>query len=209
MTRFEELPLAAVVLCGGGSERMGRSKALLDFGGESLLQRVVRLVSQAAHPVVVSAAADQDLPGLDPGVLVVRDSVPDRGPLQGLADGLAAVGGGCHAAFVCTCDAPFIAPAYVRRLAELLGRHDAVVPLSGERRHTLSAVYRISVAVQAGRLLERGGRRMRELLDMIDVRFVTPDAWADLDLDFDALRNVNTPEEYRQALDEFKAAHRE
>jgi len=209
MTELQRPHLAGVVLCGGDSERMGRSKPLLDFGGESLLRRVVRIVSQAADPVVVSAAADQDLPGLDPAVLVVRDSVPDRGPLQGLAEGLAAVGSRCHAAFVCTCDAPFTTPAYIRRLGELLGRHDAVMPLSGDRRHPLSAVYRVGVAAQAGRLLERDGRRMTELLDMIDVRFVTPDAWGDLGLDLDPLRNLNTPEDYRQALDEFRAASSE
>ena len=83
------------------------------------------------------------------------------------------------------------------------------MPLSGDRRHPLSAVYRVGVAAQAGRLLERDGRRMTELLDMIDVRFVTPDAWGDLGLDLDPLRNLNTPEDYRQALDEFRAASSE
>ena len=201
-----QLRLGALVLCGGGSERMGTAKALLDFAGEPLLLRVIRIVAQAADPVVVSAAADQELPALDPGVLLVRDSLPGCGPLQGLADGLAVVGDRCDAVFVCTCDAPFVVPAYVSRLGELLGSHDAVVPSVGGRRHPLSAVYRVGVAAAAVRLLGHQDRRMGLFLDAIDVRLVTPRAWAELDLDFDPLRNINTPDEYRMAVAEFTRA---
>ena len=80
---------------------MGTAKAWLDFDGQPLLQRVVSAVGRAANPVVVSAAAEQDLPELAPQVQVVRDTVPDAGPLQGLADALAALGHRCDAVFVC------------------------------------------------------------------------------------------------------------
>ena len=65
--------LAGVVLCGGESSRMGSPKAWLDFGGEPLLARVVRVVSEAASPVLVVAAPGQDLPALSEDVTVVRD----------------------------------------------------------------------------------------------------------------------------------------
>src|SRR5581483_4939796 len=80
----------ALILCGGHSRRMGRPKAWLPFGPARMLQRVVRLVGQAAGPIVVVAAEGQDIPALPPSVTVVRVAVSDRGPLQGLAAGLAA-----------------------------------------------------------------------------------------------------------------------
>jgi molybdopterin-guanine dinucleotide biosynthesis protein A len=45
-----------IVLCGGKSTRMGVPKATLPFGPETMLQRVLRLLSTAVSPVVVVAA---------------------------------------------------------------------------------------------------------------------------------------------------------
>ena len=85
------MTLGAVILCGGQSRRMGQPKAWLPFGRERLLQRVVRLVSTAAEHVAVVAAPGQELPPLPASVVLARDPVRGKGPLQGLAAGLAAL----------------------------------------------------------------------------------------------------------------------
>src|SRR2546423_13915019 len=82
-----------IVLCGGQSKRMGRPKAWLPFAGELMLPRVVRLLEEAVRPIVVVAAPDQEVPPLPPHVAIVRDEEKGRGPLQGLAAGLAALRG--------------------------------------------------------------------------------------------------------------------
>src|SRR5437660_11771326 len=110
---------AGVVLCGGHSSRMGRPKAWLPFGDELMLPRVVRLLSEAVSPIVVVAAPDQDVPPLPPEVSIVRDEEKSRGPLQGLAAGLEAVRGRADAAYLSSCDVPFLKPAFVGRLIEL------------------------------------------------------------------------------------------
>src|SRR3954466_9001115 len=83
----------AVVLCGGRSRRMGQPKAWLPFGPERLLQRVVRLIGRGLGdgPIVGVAAPGQACPALPSSVIVVRDEVSGRGPLQGLATGLRAL----------------------------------------------------------------------------------------------------------------------
>jgi len=70
---------------------MGRPKAMLPFGPETLLQRVVRLLGQVVDVTVVVAAPGQKLPELPPSVVVAHDRHPDRGPLEGLAVGLQAL----------------------------------------------------------------------------------------------------------------------
>src|SRR5581483_12276350 len=83
---------AAIVVAGGRSVRMGRDKASLDWHGSTLLSRVSGILGRAVDgPVVVVAAAGQQLPALPPATEVVVDAFPDRGPLQGLHAGLAAV----------------------------------------------------------------------------------------------------------------------
>src|SRR5947209_3696514 len=150
---------AGVVLCGGQSSRMGRPKAWLPFGAELMLPRVVRLLGEAVAPVVVVAAPGQDLPPLPDDVPIVRDEEKGRGPLQGLAAGLEALKGEVEAAYVSSCDVPFLRPAFVRRLIDLLGEHAICVPYVDGYHHPLSAVYRLEVRDAVGRLLAQNRLR--------------------------------------------------
>jgi molybdopterin-guanine dinucleotide biosynthesis protein A len=119
--------VGGIVLCGGRSSRMGRPKAWLPFGVELMLQRVVRVVRAAADPVVVVAAPGQDVPPLPPEVEVVRDEVEGKGPLGGLAAGLAALDGKADAAYLSSCDVPFLKPEFVERVVSFLGSGDRQV----------------------------------------------------------------------------------
>jgi molybdopterin-guanine dinucleotide biosynthesis protein A len=193
---------AGVVLCGGQSKRMGKAKAWLPFGGENMLPRVVRLLSAVVQPIVVVAAPDQDLPSLPAEARVVRDEERGRGPLQGLAAGLEALEGIADAAFASSCDVPFLQPAFVRRMIELLGDHRICVPYVNGFHHPLAAVYRVEVAESVQRLLAEDRLRPVFLFDMEPTRVVSADELRDVDADFKTLRNLNTPEDYEAALRE-------
>lgn len=122
---------------------MGRPKAMLPFGEETLLGRVARIVSAVAAPIVVVGAPGQEFAGLPAGVLAAGDAFADRGPLAGIVAGLAALEGQADAAFLAGCDAPFLRPEFVAGLLSLLGEHDAVVPRLEGRWHPLAAIYRL------------------------------------------------------------------
>jgi molybdopterin-guanine dinucleotide biosynthesis protein A len=194
------MQVGGVVLCGGQSRRMGRPKAWLPFGGERLLTRVVRLLGEAVSPVVVVAAPVQDLPPLPVDVAVARDDEFGRGPLQGLAVGLAALQGRADAAYLCSCDAPFLQPAFVRRLIDLLGPHAICAPRVGDYLHPLAAVYRLDAAAAARRLLAEERLRPVFLFDLLPTRVVGPEELADVDPTFQSLRNLNTLDDYEAAL---------
>ena len=189
-----------IVLCGGESRRMGRPKAMLPFGPERMLQRVVRLVGEAVEPVVVVAAAAQELPPLPPGVDVLRDRRPDRGPLEGMAVGLRALAGRVEAAFVTACDVPLLVPALVRRVVELAGACDAAVPHVGGRDHPLAAVYRTSVLEAIEALLAADRLRLAWLFDRVRTRRIAADELQDVDPGLESLANVNGPADYLAAL---------
>ena len=76
----ESVTTGGIVLSGGQSTRMGTSKALLPFGDETMLQRVVRLLSTVVDPIVVVAAAGQSLPDLPADVIVTSDDVAKSKP---------------------------------------------------------------------------------------------------------------------------------
>jgi molybdopterin-guanine dinucleotide biosynthesis protein A len=109
-----------IVLCGGRSSRMGKPKAWLPFGGEFMLARVVRVLREAVEPVVVVAAPEQDVPPLPSEVRIVRDEIEGRGPLAGLAAGLAALVGTADAVYLSSCDVPLLKPEFVRQVVSLI-----------------------------------------------------------------------------------------
>jgi molybdopterin-guanine dinucleotide biosynthesis protein A len=197
---------AGIVLCGGQSSRMGLPKAWLPFAGETMLGRVVRLLSTVVAPVVVVAAPGQDVPPLPVDVDVVRDPERGLGPMQGLAAGLAAVAGRARAAYVSSCDVPFLQPDFVRRMVELLGENHIAVPDVGGYRHPLAAVYRVDVLDVVRQLVQEGRLRMAFLFDLVPMRFVSEEELTAVDPGLRTLRNLNTPEEYEAALRDVEGA---
>ena len=179
---------------------MGRHKAWLPFAGEFMLSRVVRVLGGVVGPVVVVAAPGQDVPPLPNGAEIVRDTEDGRGPLQGLVAGLEALADRVEAVYLSACDVPFLAPAHVGRLVDLLGDHDACVPEIGGHQHPLAAVYRVRVRAAASQLLAAGQGRARSLAEGARTRFVGPAELADVDPQFQSLRNLNTLAEYEAAV---------
>ena len=192
---------AGLILCGGRSRRMGRPKEWLPFGPERLLQRVVRLVRAAVNPVLLVAAAGQDLPELPRPVVVLRDPHEDQGPLQGIAAGLAAVPKNTDLVYITASDVPFLHPAWIRHLSDLATDHDLVIPEVGGRLHPLAAIYRRGPTLAAAEaLLARGERRVLDLMGQLACRTVGEAELAAVDPGLDSVRNLNTPGDYRRAL---------
>lgn len=193
--------LGAVVLCGGQSRRMGQSKAWLPFGPERMLQRVVRLAGQTVGPIVVVAAPDQDCPPLPGHVTLVRDPIAHRGPLQGLAAGLAALPDSVELAYASATDAPFLQPSWITKLSLLADGHDLVIPFVDGYHHPLAALYRRATILPVIELLLREDRlRPVFLLERVRARIVEAEELRAIDPDLKTLRNLNTPEDLRQAL---------
>jgi len=192
--------VGGIVLCGGHSKRMGRPKAWLPFAGEVMLLRVVRLLIEVVRPLVVVAGPEQEVPPLPADITLVRDEQGGRGPLEGLAAGMAALAGRADAAYVSSCDVPLLRPAFVRRLIDLLGEHAICVPRVADYHHPLAAVYRVEVAGAVKQLLTQDRLRPAFLFDMVPTRIVEAAELVDVDPTFQSLRNLNTPADYEEAL---------
>ncbi|MFV2068993.1 MAG: molybdenum cofactor guanylyltransferase [Pirellulales bacterium] len=190
----------AIVLCGGKSQRMGSSKAMLPFGPETMLERVIRLLGESVESVVAVAAPGQQLPPLPKQVTVVRDRREGRGPLEGLAVGLAASRQTADCVYATGCDVPLLQAAFVQRLFQLAQRHEIVVPIDGSYHHPLSAVYRTRVLPHVERLLAADRLRPIYLFDEVDTLEVPVEELRDVDPQLETLENVNRPEQYRTAL---------
>jgi molybdopterin-guanine dinucleotide biosynthesis protein A len=193
--------VGGVILCGGESSRMGYPKALLPFGQELMLQRVVRLLSEVVSSIVVVAAPGQDLPELPGDIIITRDEREGRGPLEGLLAGLSALTGRADAAYATSCDVPLLESAFVRQMISRLGAHDIAVPVDETFQHPLAAVYRTSVVLHIAGLLARGQLRPVFLFDRVRTVRVPVEELRAVDPDLRTLANLNRPGDYLAALE--------
>ena len=193
-------PTGGIVLCGGKSSRMGRSKLSLPFGSETMLQRTVRILEEVVSPIVVVAAPRQELPPLSDRILVARDEREDLGPLEGLAVGLSTLRSKVDAAYASSCDVPFLKPDFVRWMIDALGNHDLVVPRDGQYHHPLAAVYRTRLEDKVRALIAAERMRPIFLIEECDARVIDINELRTVDPKLSSLQNVNTLEEYQTAL---------
>lgn len=194
------MKVGGVILCGGKSSRMGYPKALLPFGPELMLQRVVRLLSEVVSPIVVVAAPGQDLPSLSADIIVARDEREARGPLEGLLAGLTPLIGEVDAAYATSCDVPLLHAEFVRQMISHLGAHDIAVPVEDRFHHPLAAVYRTSIVPHITDLLAHDQLRPVFLFDRVNSLRVPVESLRGVDPELQTLANLNQPADYLGAL---------
>lgn len=124
--------VAGLLLAAGEGARLGTPKALLEFGGERLVDRGVRLLQEGGcHPVVVvlGAATVQVR-----GAVTVRNPDWRSGMGSSLRAGLAALPAEPRAVVIALVDQPLVRPEAVRALIGS-GAEVAVATYGGRRRN--------------------------------------------------------------------------
>ncbi|MBB4478055.1 molybdopterin-guanine dinucleotide biosynthesis protein A [Rhizobium etli] len=190
--------IAGIVLAGGRSLRMGRDKANVMLGAESLLHHVLSRLSQQVVSIAVNAdAAAEDVP-------VVPDRFPGRaGPLAGIhaamlyAAGLPAV---THVVTV-SVDCPFFPADLVARLAAALERPSQIAIAASEgRSHPVFGLWPVTLAADLEAWIATDEkRRVRDFLsrhDVTEVAFPLHPTRASL---LDPFFNINTPDDLVEA----------
>jgi molybdopterin-guanine dinucleotide biosynthesis protein A len=184
--------VAALLLTGGASSRLGRDKATLVVGGERLCDRAARLLVEVADPVLEVGPGHSGLPTVDEG--------PERrGPLAAVAAGASALPAGT-AALVLAVDMPLVTAALLAALAD----HPSplsVVPLDATGRlQPLCARYSPTALAAAAALVEAGSRAMGALLDVDAYITLAADVWAPL-AGPAPFADVDTPADLAQLAD--------
>lgn len=195
---------------------MGTAKAALEWHGSTLLRHVTGVVGRAVDgPVIVVRAPGQEMPELDHRVVLCDDPEEGRGPMQGLAAGLAAAAEHSATAFVCSTDLPFLHAAFVEVVlrgfepsastpdAEV--SPDVVLPFVHGYRQPMAAGYRTDLVPRINKLLEADRLRPAHLFEEVTVRqlddaeLLSDPRLAAVDPDLDSVLNINKPDEYRDA----------
>lgn len=187
--------VTAFVLAGGKSIRMGRAKATVELGGETLLQRALELASSAAaETFLVGPRAELEAHGR-----VVEDVYPGQGPLAGIHAALAATS--TERNLILAVDTPFLEPRFLAYLLEQARESGAVVtlPRTADGFHPLAAVYRRSFRESAERALKEGRNKIDALFSEVKTRILEAAELEKLAFAPAIFENLNTPQDVERA----------
>jgi molybdopterin-guanine dinucleotide biosynthesis protein A len=185
-----------IILAGGENRRMGTDKAFLEIDGRPMIEHILDVFSKLFERTIVVTNTPDRYRNYD--VEVTSDVLDIRGPLTGIYSGLLKSADEYN--FVAACDMPFLNPRLIAYMGEIAAGQDAVVPAFNGFLEPLHAIYRRELLSTMEAQIQKQDRRIRGLFDHIQVRYVTEEEIVRFDPLKRSFRNLNTPEEYKEAL---------
>ena len=190
--------IAGIILAGGLGTRMGHTKkALLDIGGQTIIERLLAVYGPLFSEIIIAAREAGDFS--EHGLPVALDRFEARSSLTGIHAGLDAMEAG-HG-FFAACDAPFVQPGLISRLlAEVRPEDDVVIPLKEDGyREPLCAVYSKRCLDFISPQLEREDFKIIGFFEHVQVREVPVARLREGDPELFSFFNVNRPDDLAEA----------
>jgi molybdenum cofactor guanylyltransferase len=198
MSNSSQISCAGFVIAGGKSSRMGTTKALLQFQGQTMLARALATLGSVSNSITIVG---------DPATFaafgpVIPDQFPGCGPLAGIHAALA--WSSAEQNIILAVDMPFITPEFLCFLLAKSAMKDAgeaVVTIARTARgfQPLCAIYRRDFAQIAGQALRAGNYKIDAAFASVPTRIVEESELAANGFSEKNFFNINTPEDRRTA----------
>ena len=179
--------VSAVILAGGKSSRFGRNKALAEYQGALLIERIAdRLIPLFAEKLLITNTPDEyDFLGWP----MTGDIHKDCGPLAGIHAALSNINQ--PRAFICGCDMPLLNPALISHLCNIEGDWDIILPWLPNGPEPLYAIYSKQALPVITELLQEGKRKIGLLFEILKIRKVSQEEILAIVPDLTCFHNIN------------------
>lgn len=190
--------MTSIILAGGKSSRLGRSKALQVIEGKSLIQWVVDRLAILSTEIIIATAHGEAIPCSSAArIKTVADIYPGKGPLVGIYSGL--IASSSSQAIVVGCDMPFLSVSLLEYMTQNLGESDVALPRIGEMVEPLCAVYSKNCLAPIQELLEQNELGISKLFSMVKVKYVEEDEINSFDPEHLSFFNINSQDDLTRA----------
>jgi len=191
--------IAGIILAAGASSRMGTPKALLDYRGETFLDRLIRVLGGVTDPVTVVLGyhATEIRAKVRGQAIFVINPEPERGQLSSLQTGLAALPPDAEGVAFIPMDCPAVREETAARLSRAFRAREPetllVIPrCDGHRGHPVFA----AKAIVEELLALPSGAQARNVIH----RHIACTQYVDVD-DPGILTDVDDPAAYHRLLE--------
>ena len=184
-------PVQGVVLAGGKSTRMGKDKTTLAYHGKSQIAHTVALLEANLLKTFVSVGIGQELENFE----TIQDKFVDLGSFGAVCS--AFQHNPNKAWLVLATDLPFVDDALIKQLLKHRNPSKVATAIKGKSKQfvePLIAIYEPKAYPVLLSYLAQGYSCPRKVLINSDVEII--------EVDDNLIRNINTPEEYKEAYKE-------
>jgi len=186
-----------IIMAGGKSTRMGKNKALLKIGGQTVIERIANELRKAVSELILVTKTPEDYQFL--GLPMIEDQWKGMGPLAGIHAGLEA--SKTEKNLVVACDMPFVSSEIGGYLLQFLDHYQGAVPMISGQLHPLFAAYRKDALPEISKALEKQELKIRLFFDRIQLKYVTEEDLKKLGLPLENhFFNMNDPKEFSLAV---------
>jgi len=190
--------MTSIILAGGKSSRLGRSKALQVIEGKSLIQWVVDRLTILSTEIIIVTAHGEAIPCSSAvRIKTVADIYLGKGPLVGIYSGL--IASSSSRAIVVGCDTPFLSVSLLEYMIQICSTFDVVIPRIKNKLEPLCAVYSKNCSGPIQGLLEQDELRIRKLFSMVKVKYVEEDEINRFDPKHLSFFNINSQADLERA----------
>ena len=195
------MSILGYVQAGGASRRFGRDKALVGFGGRTMLAQTTGLLASVCGEVIIVAAEGQY-----PDVLVplLADRWPGQGPLGGILTALqssALRGTESIWNLIVSCDMPFLTRDWLEFLCQRAERSAAQVAVaeSANGLEPLCACWKTTSMPSVQAAFDSGVRKVSDAMKRLPMEVLDVSVWKRFDTKGRLFWNINTPADYEEA----------
>lgn len=195
---FGRFGMTSIILAGGKSSRLGRSKALQIIEGKSLIQRVVDRLAILSTEIIIVTAHGEAIPCSSAvRIKTVADIYSVKGSLVGIYSGL--IASSSLRAVVVGCDMPFLSVGLLEYMTQICSTFDVVVPRIKDKLEPLCAVYSKSCLVPIQELLEQNELMITKFFSVVKVKYVEEDEINSFDPEHLSFFNINSQDDLERA----------
>jgi molybdopterin-guanine dinucleotide biosynthesis protein A len=189
--------VSGAILVGGKSRRFGTDKALLRIGDKWMVYALAdELKKLFGNVFLISDWSDKFDFFNDP---VIKDVVPDKGPLGGLYTAL--LNTSSEYVFLCACDLLLLNKDIISHMLQRLNGQDVLIPIHDGKIEPTAAFYSRDCLSHAAKSLNAGSLNIRSFFDRINVEFINFEGVFSYDTIEDCFSNINTKADWENAWD--------
>jgi molybdopterin-guanine dinucleotide biosynthesis protein A len=160
MTIIKSSDLATAIIAGGKSSRFGKSKSLEKLNGKRLIDYAILVADKISREKILIGNEDQDF--LNTDFHVLRDIIPDCGPIGGIYTALVHINKGWIATI--PCDLPFLIPELYKVLWQYRDDKKPTVAVVQNKIESLVALWPSSIAPVLNQFIKGRNLKIKQIL---------------------------------------------
>ncbi|MDP6685651.1 MAG: molybdenum cofactor guanylyltransferase [Candidatus Omnitrophota bacterium] len=183
--------ITGVILSGGKSTRMKTDKAFVKIGSKTMIEELISRLENKFSKLMIIANEKEKYAGL--GIEVIKDIIPEKGPLGGIYTAL--VKSDSFYNFIFSCDAPFVNLDLIDYMISEREGIDIIVPRWNNRFEPLHAIYSKNCIEAIERQLGKNELKVTNFFQYVKVRVIDEKEISRFVSSQPFFANINTPQD--------------